>query len=227
MQMFGNMEIISSYKKIIMDTSSAMHYKGFAALVESIEKTLEMEGKKIYIPKVVWLELIRAYNSSDSEKVERAHHAISIISSHRNIFEIESEEVFQDEIDKSFADPILLCDLIMGKRDSNILLITNDRMLSCDANEINHQASCKGNRIETYFISDNGKLCPGCKRYREEPQVIIKEVEKVVEVPIQRNDSNGLLEATKYIGTLLLGAGLGVLGTNVYVSVKNNRGGSL
>lgn len=224
--MFGNMEIISSYKKIIMDTSAAMHYKGFAALVESIEKTLEVEKKKICIPKVVWLELIRAYNSSDSEKVERAHHAISIITSHRNIFEIESEEVFQDEMEKSFADPILLCDLIMGKRDSNILFITNDRMLSFDANEINYQASCKGNRIETYFISDNGKLCPGCKKYREEPQVIIKEVENVIEVPAQRNDNNGFLEVAKFVGTLLLGAGLGVLGTNVYISV-NNRGGSL
>lgn len=183
-----NKEMIQKNERIIIDTSAAMHYKGFSSLVSSIEQQLETEGKKIIVPKVVWLELIRAYNSSDVQKKTNSQNAISIISSHRNIFDIEDEEVFQDEMEQSFADPILLCDLIMSKREARVLLITNDRMLSCDANNINHQNSCKGYKIETCYIADNGKLLPGCKHYHEEPKVIIKEVEKIVEVPASEQE---------------------------------------
>lgn len=141
---------VKNNMEIILDTSTAMHYEGFSKFVEENERDIEASGKKIQVLSAVWFELIRNYNSVDKEKAEAANQAIAILSSHRNIFKIdEGKEIFQDEIEDAFADKGILSKLTLDKTEVSILLITNDRMLSKDALEINHQASCKGYKIST------------------------------------------------------------------------------
>lgn len=215
---------IKNNEEIILDTSAAMHYKGFSIFVKEHEKELEYTGKKIQVVKAVWLELIRNYNSHDKEKEDAASHAISIISSHRNIFEIEDEEVFQYKMEHAFADKDILSKLTLDKTESRILLITNDRMLSKDALEINKQSSCKGFEISTCFVADNGMLFPGFAserrgRMQKEPIVQIKEVVKIKEVP-QKESNFKISQIILPITTFATGAVLGKYGNTVFKYIK-------
>ncbi len=203
--------IFNNKQKIYLDTSAAMHYVGFKKFVKHVEPILQEAGKKIIVLKVVWLELIRNYNSSDKKKAESADQAISILSSHRQIFEIEDKEIFQYEIESAFADKVLLSSLILDKTDASILLITNDRMLSKDALEINHQSSCHGYKISSCFIDDNGELLPGYapeNMEKPESKVVVKEIVKVVNMPVEKKKS-WVTKATIPIGTLFAGYVIG------------------
>lgn len=210
---------LKDYDKIIIDTSAAMHYWALKKFITDSENLLIKAGKKIFVPKVVWMELVRAYNSRDKEKVERSENAISLISAHRNIFEIEDERFFQDEMDMCFADQVLLSNLILDKTDSKILFITNDKMLSRDANEINHQASCKGYKIETCYIANSGMLKPGYKDLRNEPIVEKVEVIKYIKEPEESKLKSGLLTFGKYTLALLSGIIIGSYGKDFIINV--------
>ena len=63
--------IFNEYDIIIIDTSAAMHYWALKKFISDSEKSLLSEGKKVFVPKVVWMELVRAYNSNDPEKIKR------------------------------------------------------------------------------------------------------------------------------------------------------------
>lgn len=187
-----NIMYVRTQQKIYLDTSAAMHYVGFKKFVKQVKATLHETEKKIIVLKVVWLELIRNYNSADRIKAEAANQAISIISGNRDIFEIEDEEVFHYEMDYAFADKVILSNLILDKTDVSILLITNDRMLSKDALDINHQLSCHGHKVTTCFIADNGNLLPGFASEEDmevvKPDVIVKEVVKVVNMSVEKEE---------------------------------------
>jgi len=143
---------------IIIDTSATMDYEGFKKLVDQIELPLIEINKKIIVPKVVWMELMRHLNSNNEEKVVKARNAIGIINEHRNIFLLEDENLDYEKIVKAFADAELLSDLIKNKVMYNQLLITNDKKLSIDAFNLNNQESCKGRRIYVCYISNSGDL---------------------------------------------------------------------
>lgn len=219
-----NIMYVSTQQKIYLDTSAAMHYVGFKEFVKQVEATLQESEKKIIVMKVVWLELIRNYNSVDKIKAEAANQAISIISSHRDIFEIEDEEIFQYEMEHAFADKVLLSSLILERTDASILLITNDRMLSKDALEINHQSSCHGHKISTCFIADNGNLLPGFAadndKHNVEPEIIVKEVVKVVNVPVEKEES-WVSKVVIPIGTLFTGLVIGKYGDKIVKVLKS------
>ena len=178
-------------KKIYVDSSAAMN-NGFKKFVKDVEATLVQSEKKIFVLKAVWLELVRLYNGPDQTKANSASNAISIISSHRNIFEIEDEVIFQDEMEKAFADRSFLSTIIMERAKAKILLITNDQNLSLDALSLNNQLACKGHKITTYFISKSGKLIPRNdiqKVKQPEPIVVEKEIVKYVKVPTEKEDN--------------------------------------
>lgn len=218
-------DILLTSDRVVIDTSAAMHNIGFRKFVDKNEALLERAGKKIYVPKVVWMELVRAYNSRNAEKVERSDAAISIISSHRNVFEIEDEVFFHDEMERCFADPVLLSDLILDKSDSSILLITNDKMLSRDADGINHQASCRGHKIATCFISDSGQLKPGYKFYKDEPEVIVKEVTRIVHIPEKKTKWEMALSVGRYIFVAVTGIVIGKYSDEIIDCFRNVKGG--
>ena len=60
----------TDYDKIIIDTSAAMHYWALKKFISDSESCLLHANKKVFVPKVVWMELVRAYNSRNKEKVE-------------------------------------------------------------------------------------------------------------------------------------------------------------
>lgn len=218
-----NIVYIETREKIYLDTSAAMHYVGFKKFVDQIKCTLIDSGKKIIVLKVVWLELIRNYNSSEKRKANSANQAISIISRHRDIFEIEDEEVFQYEMEHAFADKVLLSSLILERTNASILLITNDRMLSKDAMDINHQSSCRGREICTCFIADDGNLLPGYNETVEEniePKVIIKEVVREVDIPVEKEES-WIFKVLIPIGTLFAGVAIGKYSDQIIKIVKS------
>lgn len=218
----NSIDYISRRNKIYLDTSAAMHYRGFEKFVKQNEKTFVDMKKKIIIVKPVWLELIKLYNSSDKRKSEAASCAISIISSHRNIFDIEDEKVFQYEMENAFADKVLLSNIILDKTDSSILLITNDRMLSKDALEINCQASCRGYRISTCFISEDGELYQGYNSDKylnlEETCEVDEKVNKGIE--ITNKDKSDIVDLILPIGTLFIGMAIGKHGDKIINYVK-------
>lgn len=216
---------VKNNMEIILDTSTAMHYEGFSKFVEENERDIEASGKKIQVLSAVWFELIRNYNSVDKEKAEAANQAITILSSHRNIFKIdEGKEIFQDEIEDAFADKEILSKLTLDKTEVSILLITNDRMLSKDALEINHQASCKGYKISTCYVSDKGEMLSGFGSQREnklqkEPEVIVKEVVKIIEVP--KKESNlKVSQILVPVTTFMAGAAIGKYGNILFKYFK-------
>ena len=224
------------YDKILIDTSTLMHYRALRKFIAKAGDSLLIENKMIFVPKVVWLELVRAYNSRDPEKVKCSENAISLISSHRDIFDIEDEQFFQDEMESCFADKVLLSSLILDKTDSKILFITNDRMLSRDANEINHQASCRGYKIDTCFITDSGTLKPGHKAKKDEPIVkeenIIKdkpavekvEVIKYINVPEEVKKPSIWITVGKYTAVAVSGILVGAFGKDFIEYVKTQGG---
>jgi len=168
----------SIFKKnevIIIDTSATMDYEGFKKLVDQIELPLIEINKKIFVPKVVWMELMRHLNSNNEEKVVKARNAIGIINEHPNIFLLEDENLDYEKMVKAFADAELLSDLIKNKAMYNQLLITNDKKLSIDAFNLNNQESCKGRRIYVCYISSSGDLqaceCTHNNKATQEPTI--------------------------------------------------------
>ncbi len=220
----GNKKVdVNEQQKIYLDTSAAMNFVGFKKFVKQAEKSLRDAEKKIIVLKVVWLELIRNYNSTNKDKAEAANQAISILSSHRDIFEIEDEEIFQYEMESAFADKVLLSSIILDRTDASILLITNDRMLSKDALEINHQSSCRGHKITTGYIDNNGDLLPGYASEMVEdiePEIVVKEVIKVVKVPSEKEE-DWFAKIAIPVGTLVAGLFIGKYSDKIVNVIKS------
>lgn len=217
-----NQEFLMSKNTIYLDTSAAMHFSGFGMFVQQIENALVSANKKIKVLKVVWLELIRNYNSKNKQKAEAANQAISIISNHRNIFDIEESEIFQYEMEHAFADKVLLSSIMLEKTDSSILLITNDKMLSKDALEINHQSSCRGYKVSTCYITESGSLQPGFSK-KEDNKSDCKFEEPENRVVKNENEPSEKKWETLVIpmGTLLVGFAIGRYGNQFIKYVKS------
>lgn len=211
-----NKRLIEDTYKIIIDTSSLMQYKGFEMFINKNKKLLHDEDRKIFISKEVWLELIRAYNSSDEEKQTCAEKAMNVISKNREVIEVEVTEVLHYEMQNCFADPVLLCNLIIYRNEGNVLFITNDKMLSGDAYEINNQKSSRGYRIDTYYIDVSGELLPGYtykQTHNDITKEIVKEKEVIryIEVPI-KTDSRRQNNLKGYIMCVAVGVMVGKYG---------------
>ena len=221
---------IRNNKEIILDTSAAMQGNGFSIFVKENEKEIENSGKKIQVLRVVWLELIKHYNSKDKRKVKAADQAISIISGHRNVFEIEDKEDFQHKIEHAFADKEILSKLTLDKTDSSILLITNDKDLSKDAIAINSQASCKGYEISTCYVTDSGNLCPGIysqrtKRVQIRTESIAKEnVNKNIEETkeeLKEEENFKILSVLLPISAFAAGVAIGKYSDTLFQHIKS------
>ncbi len=219
----NNLDYIKSVLKkndvILIDTSSAMDYKGFKKLVDQIELPLIENNKNIIVPKVVWMELIRHLNSSNEEKKVKASHAIYIINEHRNIFMLEDDNLDYDKMIKTFADAELLSDLIKNKVMYNQLLITNDKKLSIDAFNLNNQESCKGRKINVCYITNSGNLktceCVYNKKATLEPAI----EEKNLDVKTSLSDKEEALLTKVGLPLIAFIAGL-VLGKNHKLILK-------
>lgn len=93
-----------------------------------------------------------------------------------------------------------------------------------NALEINHQASCKGYKISTCYVSDKGEMLSGFGSQREnklqkEPEVIVKEVVKIIEVP--KKESNlKVSQILVPVTTFMAGAAIGKYGNILFKYFK-------
>ena len=145
---------------ILLDTSVAMDEK-FEDLVNEMELLLMENRKKNVVKNAVWAELLRHLGSDDETKQQRATKAVEIIGMHQNIFDINGWGLSSDKIFRAFADAEFLADLTRHKNRYTQALLTNDKKLSRDANNLNSQESCLGKQISVYSLNNgNIVLCP-------------------------------------------------------------------
>lgn len=157
-------KIITSVDRILVDTSTLMTH-GFHQFINDNKERLLLGGKRIIVPKSVYTEIARLLDSGESEKSVAAMSAVELLALNRNIFQVESAPLTEEEIAHAFADAQLLSELTLHKSDYHQLLITNDRKLSCDAFDLNQQQSCKGRRILVCYVNWCGELqCCECAR---------------------------------------------------------------
>lgn len=166
---------LASVQRILVDTSTLMT-PGFQRFISSSKDLLVTGNQKIIVPKAVYTELARHMGSEDSEKCDRAMAAVDLMALNKDVFQVESAPLSEDEIAHAFADAQLLSELTLHRSEYNQLLITNDRKLSCDAFDLNQQQSCKGRKVLVCYINWCGELqCCECAR---------PSADKVVEKPI-------------------------------------------
>lgn len=158
-------KIISSVDRILVDTSTLMS-PGFLQFISNNKEELVLACKKLIIPKAVYSELARHLASADSDKAELALSAVELISLNKDIFQVENVPLSNDEVLHAFADAELLSELTIHKSNSNQLLLTNDKKLSCDAFDLNQQQSCKGCKVLVCYINWCGEMqCCDCARF--------------------------------------------------------------
>lgn len=155
---------LASVQRILVDTSTLMT-PGFQRFICNSKELLLSSNQKIVVPKAVYTELARHMGSEDTYKCEHAMAAIDLMAVNKDIFQVESSPLSEDEIAHAFADAQLLSELTLHRSDYSQLLITNDRKLSCDAFDLNQQQSCKGRRVLVCYINWYGELqCCDCAK---------------------------------------------------------------
>ena len=169
-------KLVLENQVILLDTSVAMDEK-FEDLVNEMELLLMENRKKIVVKNAVWAELLRHLGSDDEIKQQRATKAVEIIGMHQNIFDINGWGLSSDKIFRSFADAEFLADLTRHKNRYTQALLTNDKKLSRDVNNLNSQESYLGKQISVYSLNNgNIVLCPCEEKEVSEPEkIIIKE----------------------------------------------------
>ncbi len=166
-------------ERILVDTSTLMS-PGISNFIENNKENLLTSGKKIIINKAVYTEIGRHLCNEKSEKNKLALEAVRLMSENKDIFEIESAPLTDDEIAHAFADAQILSELTINKPDYNQLLLTNDKKLSCDAFNINLQQSCKGRKVFVCYINCNGEMqCCECVQALAEMEEKDAESEKI------------------------------------------------
>lgn len=164
---------LSSVDRILVDTSTLMS-PGFQQFISNKKGLLLAAGKKIIVPKTVYMELARLVGSIDSEKSEHAMAAVELLSQNKDIFTVGNAPFTEEEIAHAFADAQLLSELTIHKAEGNQLLLTNDRKLSCDAFDLNQQQSCKGYKVLVCYINYYGEMqCCECARTYDKQEVKI------------------------------------------------------
>ena len=179
---------LASVQRILVDTSTLMT-SGFQRFISNSKELLVTGNQKIIVPKAVYTELARHMGSEDAEKCDRAMAAVDLLALNKDVFQVESVPLSEDEIAHAFADAQLLSELTLHRSAYNQLLITNDRNLSCDAFDLNQQQSCKGRKVLVCYINWCGELqCCDCARLS---------AEKVVEKQLSRDpESNTVTQSS-------------------------------
>lgn len=148
---------------ILIDTSSILDYEKLIQFIDAKKHILLNIGKKITVPKVVWMELMQLRNSDDFDKQSRVNLAVKIIESNSNVFTIDNQDMINEDIapsfiDADFVDAELLSELTKNKSKHVQLLITQNKRLSSDALRLNSQGSCYDGYISVCDITNEGEL---------------------------------------------------------------------
>lgn len=209
--------VLSKYDLITIDTSALMNDEYLRRFVDNYEMALLEVGRKIFVSRSVWAELLRNYGCGDEEKQCKAANAICTINMHKNIFLIDGREIRQEEIWTAFADKDILSDLTRNITRHNQLLITNDGDLANDVLNLNNLESCQGRRVAVCRLQYSGDLGPLTSNKTitdssPEPQVIVREIEKPVYVSQPTEPGSSAIQAIKYASFLAGGVFIGKFG---------------
>ena len=150
--------VIKSSDRIYIDTATLMESEWMKLFLLNCKEILRNEDKKIIVHKAVCLELARLLETKEVRKVKDALAVIEILLQYQDIFEVQNDEMTEQEVYSAFADGQLLSELTINKREGRQLLITNDRKLSRDAFNLNDQESYKGYRILVCYLNKYGEL---------------------------------------------------------------------
>lgn len=154
--------VITRSGLIILDTSTLMK-KRFQFFLENNKDWLVLNNKRFFVHRAVYTEIARHLRSGDPELVEAAMRAIKLMVENSDVFLVDSAELSDEEVERTFADNILLAELTRNMSDCSQLFIVNDRNLGNDAFNLNRLQSCRGHRIYVCFINPFGELqCSDC-----------------------------------------------------------------
>jgi len=157
--------VITRSGLIIPDTSTLMK-KRFQFFLENNKDWLVLNNKKFFIHRAVYTEIARHLRSGNPELVEAAMRAIKLMVENSDVFLVDSAELSDEEVERTFADNILLAELTRNMSDCIQLFIVNDRNLGKDAFNLNKLQSCRGHRIYVCFINPFGELkCSDCVQF--------------------------------------------------------------
>ena len=98
---------LSSVDRILVDTSTLMS-PGFQQFISNNKGLLLAAGKKLIVPRTVYMELARHVGSIDSEKSEHAMAAVELLSQTKDIFTVVNVPFTEEELAHAFADAQLL-----------------------------------------------------------------------------------------------------------------------
>ena len=150
-------DLLRNYQ-VYIDTSALMNTDRLQLLVDNIEKDITLR-KKIIILANVYQELMDFSKGYNNDKRILANYALDIISN-SNVFVVNPE--FKRKR-KPFADPKILTTLIENKIEKPKIIITFDKSLAIDANNLNDLKCMNGNEIKVLTISEDGELIvPEC-----------------------------------------------------------------
>lgn len=196
---------------IMLDTSFIMD-NDFEVFVESIELSLMTIKKKMFVSKAVWAELLRHINGNDKTKQKKAINSITVLSLHRNIFNIDETNVSTEQILRAFADAEFLSHLTLNKAAYSQALLTNDNKLSKDALNINKFQSCNGKKVSVYHLTQGTLSLYECnEKIDSKTATSAKDLLNVEELRSPSSDKNSdtLLTFCRYAGVSIFSASLG------------------
>lgn len=219
--------LIKSNDKIYIDTSALMKTEELDLLVKNIQWILYAEGKQIIVSREVCMELARHLESSNERKRNLVIKVIDVFCKYKDVFSVQNKDINNEDFFKAFADAKLLAELTENKSSWKQLLITNDRSLSHDAYDLNYLESCKGHHIQVCYLNRFGELhkCDCVKDAQiqlkvSEPEVITKEVVKVVTVKEDKEPDSWLPQVIVPIATFLVGYAVGKYGADAWHYMK-------
>lgn len=214
--------LIKSNDRIYIDTSALMNVEELELMAENIQGILLSEEKKIIVPRAVCMELVRHFESSDERKRCIALKVFDVFCKYDHVFSVQNSEIEDTDIMKVFADAKLLAELTENKSTCKQLLITNDRKLGHDAYDLNKLESCKGHTIKVCYLNKLGELhrCECVKEERTatqcpEPQIVTKEVVKVVTVKEKSDDDTWIAKVAIPVATMAVGFVVGKYGNDM------------
>ncbi|OHY29322.1 hypothetical protein BI362_11175 [Streptococcus parauberis] len=210
-------ENYNTFDLIFIDTSALMNTTWLNKLISINYLDLKASNNKFIVTREVSHEIVKHLTSCSYRKQILAKEVINLLRENKDFFEIEGEKETQkiDPEEYNFADAALLSRLTKNRINKKQILITNDKKLGLDANNLKRSLSCFGHDITVLELKQDGNL-------------VEMEFEKndFYEQQISFNETiqneNEEKKITTYVATFLFG-GLAVkFGEIIWKGLKSN-----
>lgn len=196
-------DCIESSENIYIDTSTLMNVENLNNFVIKYKHLFIENEKRIILTREVCLELVKHLSGDNSHKRFLSKQVIKVLKDNITLFKFEDENLSINEAKNTFADGALLARLTEERIYGNQILITNDKNLSIDVNNLSNSLSCKGNIITVYKIDSEGLLCRVNKEVTLESVSIVS---KVKNEEVKKVKRSSVITVCSYLLTFGAGA---------------------